>query len=126
MTMVLNLEYVLIQRKQNGFVQMYINVYCSTENVSFNLNGVTLVNDNSIAYIGVKLVMKKNILTIEVNDRIKKSNMSAYNVLINTKDLFEVLKCEIIVKKGLPELLYGIGETDVSDNGMYKMHTYFI
>ena len=28
--------------------------------------------------------------------------MSAYNVLINTKDLSEVLICEIIVKKCLP------------------------
>ena len=48
--------------------------------------------------------------------------MSAYNVLINTKDLSEVLKCEIIVKKCLPILLYSIGGTEVSDNDIYKMH----
>ena len=66
--------------------------------------------------------MKKNILTINVGDKIKKFNMSAYNVLINTKDLSEVLKCEIIVKKCLPVLLYGIEGTDVSDNNIYKMH----
>ena len=80
---------------------MCTNVYSSIKNVSFNLNGVTIVDDNSIAYLGVKLAMKKNILTIDVDDRIKKFNMSAYNVLINTKDLSEVLKCEIIVKKCL-------------------------
>ena len=57
--------------------------------------------------------MKKNILTIDVDDRIKKFNMSAYNVLINTKDLSEVIKCEIIVKKCLPVLLYGMGGTEV-------------
>ena len=42
--------------------------------------------------------------------------------MINTKDLSEVLKCEIIVKKCLPVLLYGIGETEVPDNDIYKMH----
>ena len=75
------------------------------------------MNDNSIAYHGVKLVRKKNILTITVDDRIKKKiNMSVYNILINSKDLSEVLKCEIIVKNCLPVLLYGIGGTDVSNN----------
>ena len=101
---------------------MCTNVYSSIKNVSFNLNGVTIVNDNSIAYLGVKLVMKKIILTIDVDDKIKKFNMSAYNALINTKDLSEVLKCEIIVKKCLPVLLHGMGGTEVPDNDIYKMH----
>ena len=101
---------------------MCTNVYSSIKNVSFNLNGVEIVNDHSIAYLGVKLIMKKSILTIDVDDRIKKFNMSAYSVLINTKDLSEVLKCEIIIKKCLPVLLYGIGGIDVSDNDVYKMH----
>ena len=52
----------------------------------------------------------------------KKCNMSAYNVLINTKDLSEVLICEIIVKKCLPVLLYGSGGTEVSDNDINKVH----
>ena len=42
--------------------------------------------------------------------------------MINTKDLSKVLKREIIVKKCLPVLLYGIGGTDVSDNDIYQMH----
>ena len=69
--------------------------------------------------------MKKNILTIDVDDGIKKFNMSAYNVLINTNDLFKVLKCEIIIEKCLPVLLYGLGGIEVSDNDIYiyKMHT---
>ena len=101
---------------------MCTNVYNSIKNVSFNLNGVTIVNGNCIAYLGVKFAMKKNILTIDVDDRIKKFNMSVYNVLINTKDLSEVLKCEIIIKKCLPVLLYGMGGTEVPDNDIYKMH----
>ena len=105
---------------------MSTNVYSSLKNVSFNLNGVTIGNDNSIAYLGVKLVMRRNILTIDVDDRIKKFDMSAYNELINTKDLSEVLKCEIIFKKFLPVLLYGIGGTDVTDNDIYKIHIAYI
>ena len=101
---------------------MFTKVYSSIKNVSFNLNGVPIIYDNSIVYLGVKFVMRKNIQTIDVDDRIKKINMSAYNVLINTKDLSEVLKCKIIVKKCLPELLYGIGGTEVSDNDTYKTH----
>ena len=68
------------------------------------------------------IVMRKNILIINVHDRIKKINVSAYYVLINTKDLSEVFKCEIIVKKCLPVLLYGIGGNDLSDNDICKMH----
>ena len=100
---------------------MCINVYSSINNVSFNLNGVTIVNDKSVAYLGVKL-MKKNILTIDIDDRINKFSKSAYNALINTKDLSEVLKCEIIVKKCLPVLLYGMKGTEVPDNDIYKIH----
>ena len=33
------------------------NAYSNIKNVSFKLNGVTIVNDNSIAYLGVKLAM---------------------------------------------------------------------
>ena len=80
---------------------------------------MTIVNDNSIAYPGVKLIMKKNILTVDVDDRLKKFNMSAYNVLISTKDLSEVLISEIIVKKCLLVLLRGMGETEVP---ISKMH----
>ena len=65
----------------------------------FNLNGVTVVNDNNIAYLGVKRVMKKIILTIDVDDRIKKFNISAYNVLINTKDFSEIyLHVKLLLK----------------------------
>ena len=35
--------------------------------------------------------------------------MAAYDVLLNTSDLNEVIRCELIVKKCLPVLLYGIG-----------------
>ena len=48
------------------------HVFSSIKNVLFNLNGVTIVNDNSVAHLGLKLVMKKSILTIDVDDRKKK------------------------------------------------------
>ena len=41
--------------------------YSSIKNVFLNLKWVIVVNDNSIAYFEVKLVMKKNILTINVD-----------------------------------------------------------
>ena len=77
---------------------MCTNVYSTIKNVSFTLNGMTIVNDNSIAYLEVKLVMKTNILTIGVDDRIKKFNISAYNVLINTKDLSDVFIVKLLLK----------------------------
>ena len=42
--------------------------------------------------------MCNNVLTIDVGDRIRKFNMAAYNVLLNTNDLNEVIRCELIVK----------------------------
>ena len=50
--------------------------------------------------------MCNKVLTIDVEDRIRKFNMVAYDVLLNTSDLNEVIRCELIVKKYLPVLLY--------------------
>ena len=48
--------------------------------------------------------------------------MAAYNVLLNTNDLNEVLRCELIVKKCLPVLLYGIGGVSITNCDIYKLH----
>ena len=37
-------------------------------------------------------------LTTDVENRIRKSNATAYDVLLNTSDLSEVIRCELIVK----------------------------
>ena len=61
-------------------------------------------------------------LTIDVEDRILKFNMAAYDVLLNTSDLNEVIKCELIFKKCLPVLLYGIGGVSITNHNLYELH----
>ncbi len=102
---------------------MCTDVYGSSKNVDFEVNGVKLENTGkSIKYLGVNLMIYRGILTIDVNDRIKKFNMAAYDVLLNTTDLTEVIRCELIVKKCLPVLLYGVGAFKIGNNEVYRMH----
>ena len=61
-------------------------------------------------------------LTIDVEGRIRKFNMAAYDVLLNTSDLNEVIKCELIVTKCLPVLLYGIDGVLITNRDIYKLH----
>ena len=49
--------------------------------------------------MGVNLIACNNVLTIYVEDRIRKFNMAADDVLLNTSDLNEVIRCELIIKK---------------------------
>ena len=102
---------------------MCINVYGTSENVDFEVNGVTLENTgDSIKYLGVNLRMHKGLITLDVGDRIKKFNISAYDVLLNSADLTVVVRCELIVKKCLPILLYGAWAFKISNNDMYRLH----
>ena len=64
--------------------------------------------------------------TIYVEVRIRKFNMAAYDVLVNTSDLNEVIRCEVIVKKCLPVLLFGIGGVSVTNCGAYTNYTLLI
>ena len=41
---------------------------------------------------------------------------------MNTSDLNEVIRCELIVKKCLPVLLYGIGDVSITNRDIYKLH----
>ena len=103
---------------------MCTNVYGTSENVDFEINGVILENTgDSIKYIGDNLTMRKGLLTLDVGDRIRKFKISAYDVLLNSADLTEVVRCELIVKKCLPLLLYyGVGAFKISSNDMYRLH----
>ena len=65
-------------------------------------------------------------LTIYVEVRIRKFNMAAYDVLLNTSDLNEVIRCEVIVKKCLPVLLYGIGGVSITNRDAYTNYTLLI
>ena len=83
---------------------MCTNVYGTSENVDSEVNSVTLENTgDSIKYLGVNLTMRKELLTgtLDIGDRIRKFNISAYDVLLNSADLTEVVRCELIVKKML-------------------------
>jgi hypothetical protein len=97
--------------------------YNDSGNVSFSLNSNIVEHElESVMYLGVKLKMKHGCLIVDVNDRIKKFNSSAYDVLLNSSDLSEVVRCEIIVKKCLPVLLFGVGCYKLFQDDLYKLH----
>ena len=65
----------------------------------FKLGGVIINRKNvSKSYLGVKFMMKPKMLVIDVDERIRKFSNSAYSVLLNTNDLSQHVRCEIIVK----------------------------
>ena len=91
--------------------------------MSFDINGVAIQNASlSIKYLDVNLIVCNNLLAIDVEDRIRKFNMATYDILLNTSDLNEVIRCELIVKKCLPVLLYGIGGVSITNRDIYKLH----
>ena len=69
---------------------MYTDVHNKCKNVQFDLNGIKLKNFvNGIMYLGVNIVISRKKLTIDIDDRIKKFNVAAYDVLHNSYDLYE-------------------------------------
>ena len=65
-------------------------------------------------------------LTIDVEDRIRKFNMAANDILLHTSDLREGIRCGLIVKKCLPVLLYGIGGVSTTNRDTYTNYTLLI
>jgi hypothetical protein len=61
---------------------------------------------------------------IDVDDRIKKFNMAVYTVLLNNSDLWENIRfrCELIVKKCVPILMYHMGVIKIRKDNVYKMN----
>ena len=91
--------------------------------MSFDLNNIVIQNVlSSINYLGVNLILCNNILTINVADRIGKLNMRAYNILLNTSYVSKVIRCELIVNKYLPVLLYRIDGISITNCDTYKLH----
>ena len=62
------------------------------------------------------------IIIIIIDNRIKKFNAAAYDVLLNSSDLSETIRYELVVKKCLPILLYGIGAINVDQIAVYRLH----
>ena len=88
--------------------------------VQFDLNGIKLENVvNGIRYLGVNLVINRKELTIDIDDKIKKFNAAAYDVLLNSSDLSEIIRCELVVIKCLPILLCGIDAINVDQIAIY-------
>ena len=59
---------------------------------------------------------------MDVNDRIRKFNASAFDVLMNSADLSEVVRCQLIVTKCLPILLYGNGGVSIDNEASYMLY----
>ena len=88
---------------------MCTDVHNKCKGVQYDLNGIKLDNIvNGIRYLGVNLVINRKELTIDMDDRIKKFNAAAYDVLLNSSDLSEIIRCKPVVKICLPILLYRI------------------
>ena len=69
------------------------NVYNKHLYVNFLLNNDVFENSgNSIRYIGVNLIVKMSLFTVDVNDKIRKFNSLARDVLMNSADLSEVVR----------------------------------
>ena len=102
---------------------MCADVLNKCKGVQFYLNSLKLENVvNGIRYIGVNLVINRKELTIDIYDRVKKFNATACDVLLNSYDLSETIRCELVVKKCLPILLYGIGALNVDQIAIYRLH----
>ena len=102
---------------------MCTDVHNKCKGIQFDLNCIKLENVvNGIRYLGVNLVINRKKLTIDINDRIKKFNAAAYDVLLNFSDLSETIRCELVVKKCLPILLHGIGAINVDQIAIYRLH----
>ena len=112
--------FALMPRKVNGF---FAGKHDECTGVSFKLGDNVIDHElDSLTYLGVKFVVERQALVIDVKDRIRKFNSSAYSVLLNSSDLSEIVRCEIIVKKCLPVLTYGLGCGLVWPADVYKLH----
>ena len=103
---------------------MCTDVHNKCKGVQFDLNSIKLENVvNGIRYLGENLVISRKELTIDIDDRIKKFNAAAYDILLNSSDLSETIRWKLVVKKCLPIiLLYGIGAIIVDQIAVYRLH----
>ena len=92
----------------------------------FGLCGLVLdnVNDSFVSalYLGVQFIIVKGMLDVGIDHRLRKFNAAALNIIMNSKDLTKVERCEIIVKKCLPILMYGMGLSLISEVDFCRMH----
>ena len=69
------------------------------------------------------MIVSGKILTLDVDERIRKFDAAiCFDVLLNSSDLSDIVRCELIAKKCLPVLIYGIGVVEINQNAVYKLH----
>ena len=67
---------------------MCTDVHKKCKGVQYDWNGIKLENFvNGIRYLGVNLVINRTELTKDIDDKIKKFNAAAYDILLNFSDL---------------------------------------
>ena len=87
---------------------------------AFKLGGVIIERENvCISYLGVNFMMKRKMLVIDVDERIRTFNSSVYSVLLN---LYEQVRYEIIVKKCSPNLIYCLGCGHIWSDDAHRFH----
>ena len=62
------------------------------------------------------------LLTVDVEDAIRRLNIAGYDVMFNTPSLSEVVQCELVGRKCLPVLLYSTAAVHLQNLALYKLH----
>ena len=64
------------------------------------MGGLLLENFNdSVIYLGIKFRIVKRIMDVDIDHRLRKFNAAAFNIIMNSKDLTEVVRSGLIDKK---------------------------
>ena len=101
---------------------MGTNAHNDNSKIIFTINDVVFSKCDSIKYLGVNLIVRGKMLTLDVDERIRKFNAATFDVLLNTSDLSKIVRCELITKKCLPVLMHAIGAVEINQNTVYKLH----
>ena len=78
---------------------MVTDVQNDNSKIIFTLNDFAISKCDSINNQGVNLIVRGKMLKLDVDERIRKFNAAAFDVLLNTSDLSEIVRCELITKK---------------------------
>ena len=101
---------------------MGTKVHNHNSKIIFIINDFVISKCGNIKYLGVNMIVRGKMLTLDVDERIRKFNAAAFDVLLNISDTPEIVRCALITKKCLLVLMYGIGAVEINQNPIYKLH----
>ena len=101
---------------------MGTDVHNDNSKLIFTINDFVISKCDSNKYLGVNLIVRGKMLTLNVDERIRKSYAVAFDMLLNTSNLSEIVRCELITKKCLPVLMLGIEAVEINQNAVHKFH----